>query len=360
MGIMEDFTVPEDMLQPHFTKEAIDQLYRLFMEQPSESAKKRLHVVYLKALGLPHQDIVRIARVSGDSVTRYVKAYLDGGVTALCASSLYCPRSVLLPHLATIKTHFQAHPPHTVAQAAHDIERLTGIKLGLSACRDFMRKQLGMKYRKMAVIPSKADPDKQREFLHTTLEPLLEEEQQGKRRVFFVDAAHFVMGAFLGLLWCFERLFLKSSSGRHRYNVLGAYSTKDCELIAMTTHTYINSDTLVELLTAINGLYPNTAVTLILDNARYQRCHKVIDKALEFGIDLQFLPAYSPNLNLIERLWKFTKKQCLYNRYYESFGQFKTAIDGCLNKVNSDFKAQVTSLLNPKFQLFPKSANVAA
>jgi len=212
----------------------------------------------------------------------------------------------------------------------------------------------------MAVIPSKADPDKQCEFLHTKLEPLLEEERQGKRRVFFVDAAHFVMGAFLGMLWCFERLFLKSSSGRHRYNVLGAYSAKGTELISITNNTYINSDTLVELLMVINGLHADTAVTLILDNARYQRCDKVINKALELGIDLQFLPAYSPNLNLIERLWKFTKKQCLYNRYYESFCQFKAAIDDCLDKVNSTFKEQVKSLLNPKFQLFPKSANVTA
>lgn len=348
------------MLQPNFTEEDIAHIYQLFMEHPSGTAKKKLHVVYLKALDLPHQEIVRIARVSGDSVTRYLKAYIEGGVTALCASQRYYPRSILLPHVEILKTHFQAHPPHTVAQAANEIEKLTGIKLALSACRDFMRKRLGMKCRKMAVIPSKADPDKQREFLYDRLEPLLEEEKQGKRRVFFVDAAHFVMGAFLGMLWCFERLFLKSSSGRNRYNVLGAYSVKGSELISITNNAYINSDTLVELLTAIKGLHANTAITLVLDNARYQRCDKVMNKAQELGIELQFLPAYSPNLNLIERLWKFTKKQCLYNRYYETFCQFKAAIDDCLDKVNSTFSEQVKSLLNSKFQLFPKSANVTA
>lgn len=128
----------------------------------------------------------------------------------------------------------------------------------------------------------------------------------------------------------------------------------------MTNTTYINSDTLVGLLTVINGLHPDTAITLVLDNARYQRCDKVINKAQELGIDLQFLPANSPNLNLIEHLWKFTKKPCLYNRYYESFCQFKAAIDNCLDKVNSTFKEQVKSLLNPKFQLFPKPANFTA
>lgn len=348
------------MLQPNFTEEEITHIYQLFMEHPSGTAKKKLHVVYLKALGLPHQEIVRIARVSGDSVTRYLKAYVEGGVTALCSSQHYCPKSALLPYSEVLKTRFQVHPPHTVAEAAYEIEKLTGIQLALSACRDFMYKRLGMKYRKMEVIPAKADPDKQSEFLYDKLKPLLEEERQGKRRVFFVDAAHFVMGAFLGMLWCFNRLFLKSSSGRNRYNVLGAYSVKDAELISITNNAYINSDTLVELLTTISRLHADTAITLILDNARYQRCDKVINHALELGIDLQFLPPYSPNLNLIEHLWKFTKKQCLYNRHYESFCQFKAAIDDCLDKVSSTFSEQVKTLLNPNFQLFPKSANVTA
>jgi transposase len=116
----------------------------------------------------------------------------------------------------------------------------------------------------------------------------------------------------------------------------------------------------VELLTAISRLPPGTDITWVRDNARYQRCDKVMAKAQKLGIDLLFLPPYSPNLNLIQRLWKFTKKQCLYNRYYESFGQFKAAIDDCLNKVKSTFSKQVKTLLNPKFQLFEKSANVTA
>ena len=86
------------------------------------------------------------------------------------------------------------------------------------------------------------------------------------------------MGAFLGMLWCFERLFLKTSSGRNRYNVLCAYIVKDSELIAITNDTYINSDTLVGLLTTLSRLYADTAIILILDNALYQRCDKVINK----------------------------------------------------------------------------------
>ena len=154
------------------TDAEIEHLYRLFMEHPSGMAKKKLHVVYLKALGLPHRDIMRIARVSGDSVTRYVQAYVEGGAATLCTTQYYCPNSALLPHRDTLIAHFKAHPPHTVAHAAHTIEKLTGISLALSACRDFIRQRLGMTCRKMGMIPSKADSDQQKTYLVPTRKPM--------------------------------------------------------------------------------------------------------------------------------------------------------------------------------------------
>lgn len=69
-----------------------------------------------------------------------------------------------------------------------------------------------------------------------------------------------------------------------------------------------------------------------MDNARYQRFNKVTEHAAKLGIDILFLPPYSPNLNLIERLWKFIKKKRLYNRYHETFCHFKEAIDDRIDK----------------------------
>jgi len=348
------------MVKMEFTQDEINELYHEFMGHPAGSTKKKLHVVYLKSLDLSHQDIALIARVSDDTVTRYLQEYNKGGLSAISIVRTYTPSSKLLPHKEEIKSYFQSHPPHTVSEAVFEIEKLTEIKLGLSACREFMLKHLGMKFRKMAAIPSKADPERQEDFLEQELKPLLDEEKEGKRHVFFVDAAHFVMGAFLGMIWCFERLFLQSSSGRKRYNVLGAYSNRDTNLITISNDAYINSDTIVELLIKVNSLHSDSKVTLVMDNARYQRCNKVMDKAKDLGIHLLFLPPYSPNLNLIERLWKFTKKKCLYNKYYASFDNFKKAIDDCLNNVQTMFKDQIKTLLNPKFQMFSKSASVTA
>jgi transposase len=168
------------MLKANFTQDEIDELYYQFMGHPAGTAKKKLHVVYLKSLNLPHQDIALIARVSGDTVTRYLKEFNEGGLSAISIVRTYSPTSKLLPHKAIIKVHFQSNPPHTVSEASFEIERLTGLKLGLSACREFMLKHFGMKCRRMAAIPSKADPERQEVFLNNRLKPLLEEEKRGK------------------------------------------------------------------------------------------------------------------------------------------------------------------------------------
>ena len=95
-----------------------------------------------------------------------------------------------------------------------------------------------------------------------------------------------------------------------------------------------------------------TPVTLVLDNASYQRCKLVQALAKSLSIELMFLPSYSPNLNLIERLWKFVKKQVLYTKYYHDFASFKTAITSCLTQTSTKHKRDLDSLLTLNFQTF--------
>jgi transposase len=173
--------------------------------------------------------------------------------------------------------------------------------------------------------------------------------------VFFVDAAHFVLGAYLGFLWCFERLFVKSGSGRQRFNVLGALNAVTHELVTVTNEAYINAQSVCELLQKIAGLGLLLPITLVLDNARYQKCALVSEMAASLDIELLYLPPYSPNLNLIERLWKFTKKQCLYSIYYPDFAAFKLAISTCLDQTHTKHKKELDSLLTLKFQSFEKA-----
>jgi len=134
-----------------------------------------------------------------------------------------------------------------------------------------------------------------------------------------MDAAHFVFAPFLGYLWCFARLLIKAPSGRKRFNVLGALNAISHEMIVITNTGYINAYSVCSLLTKISRKYGELPISIVLDNARYQKCKLVQQTSKLFDIELLYLPPYSPNLNLIERMWKFVKKKCLYSKYYSDF-----------------------------------------
>jgi transposase len=127
------------------------------------------------------------------------------------------------------------------------------------------------------------------------------------------------------------------------------------ELITVTNDTYITAETVCTLLHHIAALNLSVPITVFLDNARYQKCELVRATAASLHIELCFLPAYSPNLNLIERLWKFVKKQCLYSKYYADFATFKGAIVQCLNETHTKHKSALDSLITLRFQTFEKA-----
>ena len=196
------------------------------------------------------------------------------------------------------------------------------------------------------------------EYLHSKLLPRLEAAKRGDRAVLFVDAAHFVYGPFLGYLWCLVRLFVPGPSGRKRYNVLAALDAVTHRVIRVSNHAYINAESVCALLreVAVAGLA--RPITLVLDNARYQKCQLVEALALSLGIELLYLPPYSPNLNLIERLWKFVKKECLGCRVLPSYEAFTGTIDECLANLNTRHRHQTDTLLNLEFQLFDEDVPV--
>jgi transposase len=192
------------------------------------------------------------------------------------------------------------------------------------------------------------------------LTPRLEEAQAGKRQVFFVDASHMVFGTFLCCLWSFARLFVRAASGRQRFNVLGAWNAITGELIAVTNTTVVNTETMCELLEKLAALGLSGPITLVLDNARYQRNAVVQALAASLGIELLYLPSYSPNLNLIERLWRFVKREALYGRYHATFADFQAAIQDTLDQLSTKHKDKLASLMTLNFQMFDNVSLLAA
>jgi transposase len=200
----------------------------------------------------------------------------------------------------------------------------------------------------------------QTEFLETDLKPCLDAAVAGRGHVFFVDAAHFVFGTFLCSLWSFARIFVRAASGRQRFNVLGAWNAVTRELIAVTNTTVVNTETLCELLRKIAALELAGPITLVLDNARYQHNATVKALAEQLGITLLFLPSYSPNLNLIERLWKFIKRRTLYGRYHPTFADFQAAIQETLDGLPTTHAEPLKTLMTLNFQQFENVSLMAA
>ena len=200
----------------------------------------------------------------------------------------------------------------------------------------------------------------QRDFLNDELQPALDAAQKGKGHVFFVDAAHFVYGTFLCCLWSIARVFLRAASGRQRFNVLGAWNAVTRELTAVTNTTVVNTDTMCELLRKIAAQGLAGPVRVVLDNARYQRNKAVMALAAELGILLMFLPSYSPNLNLIERLWGFAKRQSVYGKYHPDFASFRAAIEAAFAGIPTTHADKLKTLMTLNFQEFHDVALLAA
>lgn len=180
----------------------------------------------------------------------------------------------------------------------------------------------------------------------------MEKAKNGKIILLFLDASHFVMGCdFLGHIYSKLRRYVKTFSGRKRYNVLGAMDYVTKKVLAVTNDSYITATDVCAMLQKISKEYGEKEVHIILDNARYQKCKTVTEMAKQLNIHLEYIPPYSPNLNLIERLWRFVKNE-LSSKYFNDFDVFRKKIDSIISSTDGVNKANIDSLMGKGVQLY--------
>jgi transposase len=323
---------------------------------PEAHIRRKMLVVWLLHCGLTRTKAAEIAGLSRATVQRYVAAYRDGGLDGLRLWGVRGPVSDLVAHTTAIREALTNQPVRTAAEAAERIERRTGLRRKPTQVRKFLKAELGYRWRCVRAVPCPP----QKEYLDTQLRPRLDAAVAGKRHVYFVDAAHFVFGTFLCCLWSVARIFVKAASGRKRFNVLGAWNAVTGELVTITNTTVVNTATMCDLLRAVAAQGLVGPITLVLDNARYQRNAHVIGLAKALGIELLFLPSYSPNLNLIERLWRFVKRKAAYGRYHPTFADFRAAVQDVLDRVLTTHAEKLASLMTFNFQEFDDVSLLAA
>jgi len=130
---------------------------------PHPRVQQRMEALWLKSQGIPHHQIARLCRISGNTVRAHLKRYQTGGVEALKQLSFHHPQSALQAHRETIEAPLREHPPQTINEAVAVLETLTGIRRCPTQVRLFL-KQLGLKCLKVGLLPAKADPEAQEAY----------------------------------------------------------------------------------------------------------------------------------------------------------------------------------------------------
>jgi transposase len=143
------------MIQIKFTEEDVQIIRHERFHHPHPHVMRKMEVLFLKSLDLPHAMICLIAGVSPNTMRTYFKEYLSGGIESIKTLHFYSQKSTLSAFSSSIESYLESHPPLSISQAVAMIEQLTGIRRGITQTRKFL-KSLGFSFRKAGAIPSKA------------------------------------------------------------------------------------------------------------------------------------------------------------------------------------------------------------
>lgn len=345
------FTMNKPLFQ--ISKKEIRKLRQLLKTSRNFRVTVRILSIILIAEGKTTKEVASILHISRKNVKRYIKIFAKGGIESLCKLDYHaCGRKKYLTddQLKQLEEYIDSHLCNTAKEIMDYIEKKFGIKYTESGVIKLL-KELGYSYKKTRQIPSKADREKQEAFLKAYEKK--KKEYQEKAKFFFLDAAHFLHNVINGCCWIKtgETRIIPTNTGRNRLNVLGAYSPEENRLIFIDNTSSCDSNMVMTLLKELRQNYPlDIRLIIILDNASYHHRKDVGTLAEELNIELFFLPPYSPNLNLIERLWRFIKKKLLRNKYYPVFKEFINAARKLLNNL-SIYHDELSSLMTEKFEI---------
>jgi len=201
------------------------------------------------------------------------------------------------------------------------------------------------------LIPGKA-PTEEKQM--ETIKRIKDEMKDEDSILLFFDPCHLQHNVVNAKMWQpigrEGTIKIKSNSGRKRINILGSLNMKDLSVITTLTEQKCNKERIVEFLSKVRNIYLGKRIFVVLDNAMYNHAYYTKKFAEWYDIELFFLPPYAPNINLIERLWKFTKKKLVHNKYYEKFDLFLKEVINYFDNLEN-YRVELTELLTKKFEI---------
>ena len=332
---------------------------RAFVEEARANTQDKLAYMKLSVLvmldeGVTQETIAVLLGIGSGTVNKCKKKYDSDGLDGFLDRH-YVPYQGKLSdeQLAMLDSAVEHGIYSNCAQVAAWVEERFGITYTESGIRAILTK-LGFVYKKTMCVPGKADVAEQECFLKQ-LEPFLEEIDTEREVVCFMDAVHPQHNTRSDYVWAKrgQDKEVPTNSGRNRININGAMNAHHPEEVVTVEAEKINAESTKALFEKLLQQYQDKdKIYVLADNARYYYNEALREWLAENPkIQLLHLPTYSPNLNLIERLWKFLRKKVINLHYYPTFDEFRKAIHEFFANLKQ-YKEELKTLMRPNFQRF--------
>ena len=341
-------------LEPlHLSESKLKELQTQYKQERDRRMAERIHCIILYAQGKDLNELKRILFVSLKTLKKWIKTYLVQGLDGLRQWGYKGQESDLsAAQWAEVEAELERRPYRTAKEVVGLVKKKFDLTYSERGMQNLLRHK-GYRRIKTRLLPGPVDEDKQgeqREFIERYFN--LKAELGPTDRIYHLDAVHPPHNVSRSYVWTKKgrRRRIPSNSGRKRYNILGAYCPLDQEYLDIRGTTNANGETLQKLIYKIRARHPEAKrIILILDNARYNHAKIVRTHIDQTNVELLHLPAYSPNLNLIERLWRFFKDKVM-TTYHESFEKFVDEIDKVLDNL-AEYADKLASLMTEKFEI---------
>jgi len=341
--------IPLLLMSDFLSSDEIKSLKSLHRSSNRKQADKIKALLMLDE-GYEYSEIAKILLIDLTTVWRWYETYVSFGISGLLKDNYTGGTSKLTERQQTkLIEHLESKMYLTAKEICAIVKKTFKVTYTPKGMTSLLH-QLGFTYKKPKHIPGKADIEEQKEFIKKFRR--LQKKKSPEDRIYFMDGVHPMHNSQPAYGWIRKGkdMVLKANTGRQRINLNGAYNLEDHTVVIQEAEM-INGQSTVSLLKEMLQKQPLGMIYVILDNARYYRSEIV--RTFVNGnkrIQLLFLPPYSPNLNVIERLWKFFKKKVIYNSYYAEFSVFRKY---CLNffRYIEKFRTELQTLMTDNFQL---------
>jgi transposase len=320
-------------------------------KRTNANAAYKINAIILLGTGWKLKQVKQALLLDDETLRLYVDKYRQGGVTALIATNYKgAPSQLSKKQINHLCIELEEHIYLTTSEVIEYVKNKFSVIYSLGGMRDLLHR-LGYEYKKPKLVPGNPDIDAQEIFTKQYEAFMLEKSEDIE--VLFVDAVHPEHNTLAAYGWIKrgQKRELKTNSGRQRLNLHGALNAETYEVTVIESDM-VNTDSTIQLLEILDQKYSSAKeIILILDNAKYHYSKEVQSHLKDYlRIRLVFLPSYSPNLNLIERLWRFFKKKVLYNRYHENIKTFRKACINFFRKIDQH-SDEIASLMSGGFEI---------